>query len=43
MEFARPLKTLKGSTPYEKVLLYLNSEKGKSKINPIYKSPGPNN
>ncbi|MCP3659306.1 MAG: transposase [Bacteroidetes bacterium] len=40
--YARPLKTLKGSTPYEKVLLYLSSEKGESKINPIYKSPGPN-
>jgi len=39
--YARPLKTLKGSTPYEKILLYLNSEKGKSEINPLYKSPGP--
>ena len=41
--YARPLKTLKGSTPYEKVLLYLSSKKGKSEINPLYKSLGPNN
>ena len=40
--YAQPLKVLKGKTPYEKVLLYLNSEKGKSKINPMYKSLGPN-
>ena len=41
--YAQPLKVLKGKTPYEKVLLYLNSEQGKHKINPMYKLLGPNN
>ena len=41
--YAKPLKTLNGLTPYEKVLLYLNNEKGESMINPIHKTMGPNN
>ena len=41
--YAKPLKTLNGLTPYEKVLLYLNTEKGESMINPIHKTMGPNN
>ena len=41
--YAKPLKTLNGLTPYEKVLLYLNTEKGGSMINPIHKTMGPNN
>ena len=41
--YAKPLKTLKGLTPYEKVLLYLKTKMGKSKINPIYKTLGPGN
>lgn len=40
--YAKPLKTLKGLTPYEKVLLYLKTDRGKSMINPIYKTLGPN-
>ena len=40
--YAQPLKVLRGATAYEKVLLYLKTEKGKSMINPIYKSVGPN-
>ena len=41
--YAQPLKVLKGSTPYEKVLLYLNSLDDKSKINPMHLSSGRNN
>ena len=41
--YAKPLKTLKGYTPYEKVLLYLKNKRGKSMINPVYKTMGPNN
>ena len=40
--YAQPLKTLKGLTPYEKVLLYLNNLDDKSKINPVHKSSGRN-
>jgi len=40
--YAKPLKTLNGLTPYEKVLLYLKTERGKSMINPTYKTMGPN-
>ena len=40
--YAKSLKTLKGLTPFEKVLVYLKTDKGKSKINLIYKSLGPN-
>jgi len=40
--YAQPLKVLRGKTPYEKVLLYLNSLDDKSKINPMYLNAGPN-
>ena len=40
--YAKPLTTLDGLTPYEKTLLYLQSNEGKYKINPVYQSMGPN-
>ena len=39
--YARPLKTLKGLCPYEKVCLYLRSEQGKPYLNPNHKILGP--
>ena len=33
---------LNGLTPYENVLLYLNTDIGKSMINPLRKTSGPN-
>ena len=40
--YAQSLQTLKGLTPYEKICLYLQSDEGKSLINPSYKSAKPN-
>ncbi|MCP3659142.1 MAG: IS481 family transposase [Bacteroidetes bacterium] len=40
--YVKPLKTLKGNTPYQESFLYLNSIKDKCKINPIHLSLGPN-
>ena len=37
--YTQPLKSLSGKTPYEKVSLYLQSEQGKSYLNPTYKTP----
>ena len=41
--YAQPLNALLGSTPFEKVLVYLNSSEGNSKINHMYNSLGPYN
>ncbi len=41
-ECTQRLKVLQGATPYEKVCLYLRSEEGKSSLNPIRLSLGPN-
>ena len=40
--YAKPLKTLKGNTPYQEILLYLNKNKDKSSFNPNHLSAGRN-
>jgi transposase InsO family protein len=41
--FARPLKTLKGLTPYEFICKQWTSEPERFKLNPIHQMPGLNN
>ncbi|MGB7973378.1 MAG: IS481 family transposase, partial [Roseiarcus sp.] len=41
--FATRLKTLKRMTPYEFVCKAWTSQPNRFKLNPLHKSPGPNN